>query len=101
MSLAIKPERITGIYAHDQWFEVLHGSVCIDAYELLCEEDEDSYQMGTYLADKGKIITCPGLNHRSIYPSPSTGIQFIEKNTKAVISFALIEVKAFAEAPRK
>ena len=101
MSLAINSERITGIYAHDQWFEVLQGSVFFDAYELVDEHNETIYGMGTYLIDNGKVTAFPNSRLTFVNPSPSTGIQFIEKNTKAVISFALVEVKAFAEAPRK
>jgi hypothetical protein len=98
MSLSINPEHITGIYAHDQWFEVKPGTVSIDSYELYDREFETSYMMGNYLNAEYASFSIPGSNFTSICPCGATGIQFIEQKTSARISFALVEVRAFKEA---
>jgi hypothetical protein len=101
MSLSINPERITGIYAHNQWFEVKPGTVCIDSYELYDRESETSYMMGNYLDSEYTSFSLPGSNFTSICPCGATGIQFIEQKTSARISFALMEVRAFKEAAKQ
>jgi hypothetical protein len=101
MSLSINPDKITGIYAHSQWFEVKPGTVCIDSYELYDREFETSYMMGNYLNAEYASFSIPGSNFTSICPCGATGIQFIEQKTSARISFALVEVRAFKEAAKQ
>jgi hypothetical protein len=101
MSLSIDPGNITAIYAHNQWFDVKPGTVDIDAYELYDREYETSYSMGNYLDAEYSSSRSPNSKFIAVCPDGCTGIQFVEQKTGARISFALIEVRAFKEAPRK
>jgi hypothetical protein len=101
MSLSINPDKITGIYAHGQWFDVKPGTVWIDSYELYDRESETSYMMGNYLNAEYASFIIPGSNFTSICPCGATGIQFIEQKTSTRISFALMEVRAFKEATKQ
>jgi hypothetical protein len=115
MSLSIDSRLVSGIYAFDRWFDCVVGSVCVDAYEFVVHHETfpvgDSdysreatvYQMADAYSDLPNDNGCGsyGPNSRKSYASPKAcnGIQFQEMGTGALVSFPLLEVKAFRSRP--
>jgi hypothetical protein len=112
MSLAIRAERIIGVYALGQWYSVLKGSFEIDAYELIddlggSEGDgkyQNIYQLGnTYPPFScGKELPGPGSpgtlgeHWHFLNPDGMHGCQWIDMNGEK-ITMCILEVKAWAE----
>ena len=115
MSLCIDDRIVTGVYALNQWFDVLPGSISIDAYEFsyyqehvpFGQEDfysklQDVYPLGDMYKDltKGKMGTgaygrCDNGCITFCPPSPYDGFSFKSKLTNETIAFPITEIKAF------
>ena len=110
MSLLIIEENIIGLYALNQWFKVIKGSVDIGPYEVcairetrrslifsmgvFCPEiDSQSCTSGSaYMGNDGDYVVRE--------TTRDTGIAFMEAGSGDRISFSLSEVKAFIEDER-
>ena len=125
MSLSIDNRRISGIYALGQWFKVKPGTFWIDAYDFVCleehcpfgneQDNRDRFDDGSY--PRQPHSTCYSMGalyperERSDFPQPGGnqsrmtfsnpsghhGVQFIDDETEEVVSFSLLEVRAFRE----
>jgi hypothetical protein len=115
MSLSIDSRLVSGVYAFGQWFECVVGSAVVDAYEFLYYEESfvvgendfdvpaTVYIMADAYPDLPNDKGCGsyGPHSRKTYSSPyaAVGLQFKDKATGDLVSFPLLEVKAFRSRP--
>lgn len=112
MSLEIRTEQVTGVYALGQWYSVLKGSFKIDAYELIEDFDgaegdgtyQNIYQLGNVYESSTCTKELPGngipgtFGENWFYKDPSgmQGCQWIDPyGAQVLISMSILEIKAW------
>ena len=118
MSLAIDDRTVVGVFALDQWVEIVPNSIRMDAYEFMYfdaivpfgEEAEhekalDCYAMGDMYEHRklseekkefrAKINCSPNSDITFFDPNPYTGFEFKCAKTGDEIAFPITEIKAF------
>tara|TARA_Y100001963_G_scaffold93199_1_gene128311 strand:+ start:975 stop:1376 length:402 start_codon:yes stop_codon:yes gene_type:complete len=118
MSLSIDDRIVVGVFALNQWFEIVPNSIRIDAYEFMYFDnnvpfgEESGYEkslrcflMGdiyeerqlneTREAFRAEINLSPNTDITFSSPSPYAGFEFKCAKTGDSIAFPLTEIKAF------
>lgn len=101
MSLAINDERICGVYALGQWFEVVPRTFDIDSYELRSTNGKytDWYQMGALYEGSQPEASCHSIDkfnyEKHIAPQGYHGVTFVDAETNERVYLSLVECRAF------
>ena len=118
MSLFIDDRTVIGVYALNQWFEIVPNSIRMDAYEFAYyqanvpfgkedgyDKSLESYQMGDMYENTkrrpiySELNSNPNCDITFIQPDSHTGFEFKCAKTNDRICFPITEIKAFRYKP--